>query len=48
MLRNKKAKLEAATETSASDLENLAEVLADQLGQHETFELIKHLLSRVQ
>ena len=42
------AKPEAATETSASDLENLAEVLADQLGQHETFELIKHLLSRVQ
>ena len=47
MRGNKKAKPEAATETSAIDLENLAEVLADQLGRYDMLELIKQLVSRV-
>ena len=42
------AKPEAPSETSSRDLESLARALADQLGQHETFELIKHLVSRLQ
>ena len=42
------AKPEALFEASSSDLENLARVLADQLGNYDTFELIKHLVSRVQ
>jgi hypothetical protein len=42
------AKPEALFEASSSDLENLARALANQLGQYETLELIKHLVSRVQ
>jgi hypothetical protein len=42
------AKSEALSEASAIDLETLARVLAVQLGQYDTLELIKHLVSRVQ
>ena len=42
------AKPEALFEASSSDLENLARALVDQLGNYDTFELIKHLVSRVQ
>ncbi len=41
------AKPEALFEASSGDLETLARALADQLGQYETLELIKHLVSRV-
>ena len=42
------AKPEALLEASSGDLETLARALANQLGQYETLELIKHLVSRVQ
>jgi hypothetical protein len=42
------AKPEAPSEASAIDPENLAEILADQLGRYDTLELIKQLVSRVQ
>lgn len=42
------AKPEALFEASSGDLETLARALADQLGQYETLELVKHLVSRVQ
>ena len=42
------AKSEALFEASFSDLGDLSEALAVQLGRHDTLELIKHLLSRVQ
>ena len=42
------AKPEALFEASFSDLGDLSEALAFQLGRHDTLELIKHLLSRVQ
>ena len=42
------AKPEAPSEASVIDPENLAEILADQLGRYDTLELIKQLVSRVQ
>ena len=42
------AKPEALFEASSGDLEALARALANQFGQYETLELIKHLVSRVQ